>query len=110
MKVESPLARSVRSAVAFLIVLVLCVGMLAGQAASGIKPAKPKATAQPGDITKIQHIIFILKENRTFDTYFGTYPGADGATMSMVGNGRLIPLVQRGTSEPGRPRAMLDAV
>ncbi|MEN3339239.1 MAG: Phosphoesterase family, partial [Acidobacteriota bacterium] len=28
---------------------------------------------------KIQHIVFIVKENRSFDTYFGTFPGADGA-------------------------------
>ena len=28
----------------------------------------------------IKHVIFIVKENRTFDHYFGTYPGADGAT------------------------------
>jgi phospholipase C len=29
----------------------------------------------------IKHIIFIVKENRTFDNYFGKYPGADGATV-----------------------------
>jgi phospholipase C len=28
----------------------------------------------------IKHIVFIVKENRTFDNYFGRYPGADGAT------------------------------
>jgi phospholipase C len=27
---------------------------------------------------KIQHVIFILQENRSFDNYFGTFPGADG--------------------------------
>ena len=27
---------------------------------------------------KIQHMIFIVQENRSFDHYFGTYPGADG--------------------------------
>ncbi len=29
-------------------------------------------------IHKIQHIIIIMQENRSFDSYFGTYPGADG--------------------------------
>ena len=33
----------------------------------------------PGE-TPIDHVVFIIKENRTFDHYFGTYPGADGAT------------------------------
>jgi len=28
--------------------------------------------------TPIQHLIFIIQENRSFDHYFGTYPGADG--------------------------------
>ncbi len=29
-------------------------------------------------IHKIRHIIVIMQENRSFDSYFGTYPGADG--------------------------------
>ena len=33
---------------------------------------------QPADIHKIKHIVVIMQENRSFDTYFGTYPGADG--------------------------------
>jgi phospholipase C len=28
----------------------------------------------------IKHVIFLIKENHTFDNYFGKYPGADGAT------------------------------
>jgi phospholipase C len=30
---------------------------------------------------KIQHVIVILQENRSFDHYFGTFPGADGIPM-----------------------------
>ena len=29
-------------------------------------------------IHKIQHVVIIMQENRSFDNYFGTYPGADG--------------------------------
>src|SRR6516162_5003539 len=29
-------------------------------------------------IQNIQHVIIIMQENRSFDQYFGTYPGADG--------------------------------
>src|SRR5215472_9519185 len=32
-------------------------------------------------IHKIQHIIVVMQENRSFDTYFGTFPGADGIPM-----------------------------
>jgi phospholipase C len=33
----------------------------------------------------IQHVIVIVQEDRSFDSYFGTYPGADGIPMA---NGR----------------------
>jgi phospholipase C len=32
-------------------------------------------------IHKIKHVIIIEQENRSFDSYFGTYPGADGIPM-----------------------------
>ncbi len=32
-------------------------------------------------IHKIQHVVIIMQENRSFDSYFGTYPGADGIPM-----------------------------
>jgi phospholipase C len=33
-------------------------------------------------IHKIKHVIVIEQENRSFDSYFGTYPGADGIPMA----------------------------
>ena len=33
------------------------------------------------DIHKIKHVVVIMQENRSFDTYFGTYPGVDGIPM-----------------------------
>jgi phospholipase C len=35
----------------------------------------------PTGIHKIKHVIVIQQENRSFDSYFGTYPGADGISM-----------------------------
>jgi hypothetical protein len=29
-------------------------------------------------IHKIRHVVIIMQENRSFDSYFGTFPGADG--------------------------------
>ena len=34
--------------------------------------------------TKIEHIIFIIQENHSFDNYFGTYPGATGLRLGMA--------------------------
>ncbi len=36
------------------------------------------STAEPKGVNKLDHLIFIVQENRSFDQYFGTYPGADG--------------------------------
>src|SRR6266571_4496747 len=40
----------------------------------------------------IKHIVFFIKENRTFDNYFGTYPGANGTTTAMDSKGQMVPL------------------
>lgn len=44
----------------------------------------------------IQYIIFIIKENRSFDGYFGTYPGAFGASQGTISTGQVIPLFHAG--------------
>jgi len=56
-----------------------------GSPATG--PSGPSATVEPtGDpaprgIKKIEHVIFVVQENRSFDHYFGTFPGAEGIPM-----------------------------
>lgn len=40
----------------------------------------------------IKHVIFIVKENRTFDNYFGRYPGAEGAVSAELSNGHTVEL------------------
>jgi phospholipase C len=47
---------------------------------SGSKSLTTKPSADPA-IHKIKHIVVIQQENRSFDSYFGTYPGADGFPM-----------------------------
>lgn len=36
------------------------------------------AVAKHPGLEKIEHVIIIVQENRSFDHYFGTFPGADG--------------------------------
>ena len=55
----------------------------AAASSSGAQPA-PTAGGRTGALngaSKIQHVIVIMQENRSFDHYFGTYPGADGIPM-----------------------------
>ncbi len=55
--------------------LALCLLALL---ASALAPAASASAAPAEGIHKIQHVIVIMQENRSFDTYFGTYPGANG--------------------------------
>jgi len=49
---------------------------------------------------KIQHVVFIVKENRTFDHMFGTFPGADGATTGETCKGRTVHLKRASDTQP----------
>ncbi len=42
-----------------------------------LAPTAPPLSVPPG-LEKIEHFVFIMQENRSFDHYFGTYPGAQG--------------------------------
>ena len=47
----------------------------------------------PRNIRAIKHTVIIIKENRTFDHYFGLFPGADGATTGKTSTGQIVPLL-----------------
>jgi phospholipase C len=64
----------------------------AGAAATQMPPAATATNAAAGAPvpatdqlsafrSKIKHIVVIMQENRSFDEYFGTFPGADGIPM-----------------------------
>jgi phospholipase C len=44
----------------------------------GVFRAKPAPAAKRAGITRIEHVVVVTQENRSFDEYFGSYPGADG--------------------------------
>ncbi len=62
----------------------------------------PKAFAAdpPQGLNKIQHVVFMVKENRSFDNYFGTYPGANGASTAVLSTGAVYPLGHTPDSTP----------
>ena len=50
----------------------------------------------------IKHVVFLVKENRTFDNYFGRFPGANGATTGKTCDGGTVslqPLLDRQTPD-----------
>jgi phospholipase C len=40
--------------------------------------AQTSPAAAPGRLTDIEHVVFLMQENRSFDHYFGTYRGVRG--------------------------------
>jgi phospholipase C len=69
---------------------LLLAASLLGGCSSGAEPGHTHALAPPGarhwtspvntepGIHKIKHVVMIMQENRSFDSYFGHFPGADG--------------------------------
>ena len=97
--------RSVRRGRAELSRVVAALGVLAllGLACSGGgKPSSPKAAADQG-IHKIRHVVVIMQENRSFDSYFGTFPGADGIAMHNGAPSVCVPDPQRATCDRPHP-------
>jgi phospholipase C len=70
-------------AIAGVTLATLAAGMSSASAepSTNVLVSRPAATA-PAGITKIKHIVMIMQENRSFDEYFGTYPGANGIQMN----------------------------
>ena len=55
----------------------------------------------PQGIHKIRHVVIIMQENRSFDSYFGTYPKADGIP-GLAGHPGTVPCVP----DPSRHRCI----
>jgi len=89
--------------VAFVLTGVLLAGLLAVAVLRGFEAHPPRQATPAGSsngsrktdrrlehaaprsrsgIHKIRHVVIIMQENRSFDSYFGTFPGADGIPMA----------------------------
>jgi phospholipase C len=71
---------------AAVLALAACTGGQHRSAAISSLPTEASTAPSAGTVTrsvgagisKIKHVVVIMQENRSFDSYFGTYPGADG--------------------------------
>jgi len=72
-------AKELRVRRRLLIVLALVGVALSGTLPLLVDESRPRAQAASlAGIHKIRHVVVVMQENRSFDSYFGTYPGADG--------------------------------
>jgi phospholipase C len=88
----------------------------ASPSASVDDPVLPPAPANTDEATfrlahrKIRHVVFIVKENRTFDTFFGRFPGADGATDGSICDGTSVPLRRAADDSPGAAHSFISGI
>ena len=95
----------------------VCSGLLAASLLAACTSSPSSSAGSPGPATggpsgtyvvaagihKIKHVIIVMQENRSFDTYFGTYPGADGIAMTNGTPSACVPNPAKvGGDAPGR--------
>jgi phospholipase C len=73
------------------------------------------AQSRPAGIHLIRHVVVIMQENRSFDSYFGTYPGADGIPKNVCLPDPLTQTCQRpyhdhSNRNAGGPHDHVDAI
>jgi phospholipase C len=89
----------------YLVIVLAAAGMLLGgiaglgysQASSPYAKTPDVALQSNSGIHKIKHVIVIMQENRSFDSYFGTFPGADGIPMR---NGKPVACIPNPAGGP----------
>src|SRR5947207_4358369 len=107
---------------------VVAVAVVAGAVAAGVRVDKAGSTGgsaryealrkrpvKLAGIHKIKHVIVIMQENRSFDSYFGTYPGADGIPANVcvpdpANGGCVRPLHDPNDLNRGGPHGAPNAV
>jgi phospholipase C len=74
-------------------------GEEAGATGASPGPSAP-ASLPPPSQNPIKHVVFLIKENRTFNTYFGAYPGALGSTTGKTFDGKTVPITRAHDVQP----------
>ena len=84
---------------AFGLALEACSGATT-KAASTIKPAG-------SDLGAVEHVVFLMNENRSFDHYYGTYAGVRGFDDPTAIAGRVLPVMAEGRRRRAQRRPTL---
>ncbi len=61
---------------------------------NGLELSAATTATPPPFSSKIQHVVVIIQENRSFDNLFNGFPGADTAQSGINSQGQTIPLAQ----------------
>jgi phospholipase C len=61
------------------------------QGAGRVASTSPQTNGGSG-LKKIQHVVIVMQENRSFDNLFAGYPGADTVSSGLNSSGQTVPL------------------
>jgi phospholipase C len=65
-------------------------------------PGHAATSPQPDTRTPIKHLVVLMQDNHSFDSYFGTYPGADGIPAGVCQRVNLVRPSTKGCVKPFR--------
>src|SRR6185369_14540203 len=75
-------------------ILLVVVAACGHDAGSGASPDANEGVAPSPDAWQpipIKHVVVVVKENHTFDNYFGSFPGAEGISQIVTPHGTITP-------------------
>ena len=76
-----------RTSALLFFVIVACGAIVAcsgGSASNGASMLPDARVSRDGATTPISHVIVVIQENRSFDDFFATFPGANGTTTGLA--------------------------
>jgi phospholipase C len=78
-----------------------CAGGVAGLPGAGsATTTSPQTNGSGSGIKKIQHVVIVMQENRSFDNLFQGYPGADTVSSGLNSSGATVPLQPTSLAAP----------
>jgi phospholipase C len=84
------------AALAAIVGLASCGGSASGPSSTAMVPQGVTASSAGTGSGVIKHVVILIQENRSFDDFFATFPGADGATEGLMktpsGKDETVPL------------------
>src|SRR5581483_273096 len=105
---RSPVGMKINALACLVLAVATCAAGCAGSSSAGAPPlpacasgAAACASALGSPSSKIRHIVLVIQENRSFDNFFATFPGADGATWGLTHDGQRVAL---------RPAKLVDPI
>src|SRR5437899_11178338 len=109
--------RSLVAAAGLALTATVAVALWVG---AGPAPSGRRSDRVEAGIHKIRHVVVVVQENRSFDSYFGTYPGADGIPMQggvptvcvpdPASGACVKPFHDRGTFNGGGPHTWRNSI